>query len=86
MLNRYKYKRQQDNAEAQELLDRVRKLHTSQSLCDLVSELISSGAEKCMAGEDKNELYKDLFLVVPHALTKAPWGDIAPSFSELVQG
>ena len=83
MMARNQGKREQDNAEVEELLNRIRRLSTAQNLCDLVSELISSGVEKCVDGDASADLYKDLFLIVSHALSKVDWAALTPSFAEL---
>ena len=83
MVRRYKNKQTQEDAESNELLKRVRSLTTHLDVCNLVSERVSSGVEKCMDPDSNKDAYHNLFLVVSHALSKVHWKSISPSFAEL---
>ena len=84
MIQRYRERgKKQEDDETNELLGRVKNLVAAPNVCDLVSELISPGVEKCTNSKTDRDHRKDLCLVVSHALSNVPWSHIIPPFVEL---
>ena len=54
-----------------------------QDVCELLSEIVSSGVEKALGPLDMRRSSKDFALILSHKVQNAKWGEVAPSLSEI---
>ena len=65
LIRRHKDKKAQERADAQEIINRVRTMYTSQGLCNLVSELAAPGVGKRMAPDSGGRCLQSLDVGFP---------------------
>ena len=83
MFKKAKLREQQDTAEVTEICKRLEDMKTPQHVCDVLSEIVSTGVEKALETNENAPSYKDFALILSHKVKNSNWAHITPPLADV---